>query len=93
VKLNKIRADAKAGKATMMVENARQSARVERELNDFIAHEVRNPLSAAMTVSPIVASAIGDEKTSHLETRKSIQDDMGAIDARLKFINDVLSLT
>jgi signal transduction histidine kinase len=75
----------------MMVENARQSARVERELNDFIAHEVRNPLPAAMTVSFFVASAIGDEKTSlaDLETRKS----MGAIDARLKFINDVLSLT
>jgi signal transduction histidine kinase/CheY-like chemotaxis protein len=92
VKLNEIKADAKAEKAIMMVENARKSARAERELNDFIAHEVRNPLSAAMTASVFVSSAIGDEKTSlaDLETRKSIQDDMGVIDASLKFINDLL---
>jgi signal transduction histidine kinase len=92
VKINDIRDDAKAEKATMMIENARKSARAERELNDFIAHEVRNPLSAAMTASVFVSSAIGDEKTSlaDLETRKSIQDDMGVIDASLKFINDLL---
>jgi signal transduction histidine kinase/CheY-like chemotaxis protein len=92
VKVNEIRDNAKAEKATMMVENARKSARAERELNDFIAHEVRNPLSAAMTASVFVSSAIGDEKTllADLETRKSIQDDMGVIDASLKFINDLL---
>jgi signal transduction histidine kinase/CheY-like chemotaxis protein len=92
VKLDEIRDDAKAEKAAMMVESARKSARAERELNDFIAHEVRNPLSAAMTASVFVSSAIGDEKTSlaDLETRKSIQDDMGIIDASLKFINDLL---
>jgi signal transduction histidine kinase/CheY-like chemotaxis protein len=92
VKINEIRADAKTEKATMMVESARKSARAERELNDFIAHEVRNPLSAAMTASVFVSSAIGDEKTSLVdpEIRKSIQDDMGIIDASLKFINDLL---
>jgi signal transduction histidine kinase/CheY-like chemotaxis protein len=92
VKINDIRADAKAEKAIMMIENARKCARAERELNDFIAHEVRNPLSAAMTASVFVSTAIGDEKTSlaDLETRKSIQDDMGVIDASLKFINDLL---
>jgi signal transduction histidine kinase len=92
VKINEIRADAKAEKAALMVENACKSARAERELNDFIAHEVRNPLSAAMAASVFVTSAIGDEKTSlaDLETRKSIQDDMSIIDASLKFINDLL---
>jgi signal transduction histidine kinase len=92
VKINKIRDDAKAEKAAMMVEIARKSARAERELNDFIAHEVRNPLSAAITASVFVSSAIGDEKTSlaDLETRKSIQEDIGIIDASLKFINDLL---
>jgi hypothetical protein len=34
-KINEIRADAKAEKATMIVETARKSARAERELNDF----------------------------------------------------------
>jgi signal transduction histidine kinase len=92
VKINDIRADAKADKATMMIENARKSARAERELNDFIAHEVRNPLSAAMTASVFVSSTISDVKTSlaDLDTRKSIQEDMGVIDASLKFINDLL---
>jgi signal transduction histidine kinase/CheY-like chemotaxis protein len=92
VKLNKIRAHAKAENATMRVENARESARAERKLNDFIAHEVRNPLSAAMTASVFVSSAIGDVRTSlgDLETRKAIQDDMGVINASLKFINDLL---
>jgi signal transduction histidine kinase/CheY-like chemotaxis protein len=92
VKINDIRADAKAEKATLMIENARKSARAERELNDFIAHEVRNPLSAAMTASVFMSSAIGDVKTllANPETRKSIQDDMGVIDASLKFINDLL---
>jgi signal transduction histidine kinase/CheY-like chemotaxis protein len=92
VKINEIKAAAKGEKAAMMVENARKSARSERELNDFIAHEVRNPLSAAMTASVFVSSAIGDEKTSLAdpETRKSIQDDMDIIDASHKFINDLL---
>jgi signal transduction histidine kinase/CheY-like chemotaxis protein len=92
VKINEIRDDAKAEKAIMMVESARKSARAERELNDFIAHEVRNPLSAAMTASVFVSSAISDEMTSLAdpEIRKSIQDDMGIIDASLKFINDLL---
>jgi signal transduction histidine kinase len=82
VKIYEIRADAKAEKAAMMFENARKSALAERELNDFIAHEVRNPLSAAMTASVFVSSASSDKKTSLADpkTRKSIQDDMGIID-------------
>ena len=33
-------ADAMAAKSAMLVESAEQAARSERELNDFIAHEV-----------------------------------------------------
>ena len=40
--------DALAEKQAQMVSNARKAARNERELNDFIAHEVRNPLAAAL---------------------------------------------
>jgi hypothetical protein len=52
---------------------------------------VRHPLSAAMTAPIFVSSAIGDEKTSlaDLETRKSIQDDMGIIETGLKFIGQL----
>jgi signal transduction histidine kinase len=98
VKVNEIRADAtKAEKATMMVENGRKSASVlERELTDgCIAHKVRNPLSAAMAASVFLSSAVCDEKTSlaDFETRKSIQEDTGAIDASLNIIHDLLRNT
>jgi signal transduction histidine kinase len=70
VNINEIRADAKAEKTektAMMVENARKSARAERELNDFIAHEVQNPLSAAMTAKNRVGLEVaspGEESTT-----------------------------
>jgi len=46
----------------MIVENARRAARNERDLNDFIAHEVRNPLAAAISACAFVSSAITEDK-------------------------------
>lgn len=46
---NKERAQADAEQARLILENAQHAAKAERELNDFIAHEVRNPVAAAMT--------------------------------------------
>lgn len=46
---NKERAEADAEQARLILQNAQQAAKAERELNDFIAHEVRNPVAAAMT--------------------------------------------
>jgi signal transduction histidine kinase/CheY-like chemotaxis protein len=92
-KLNRLKADAQQEKSMLVVENARHSAQTERELNDFIAHEVRNPLSAAMSACSFVASAVEDESNPSLvraQTRNSVVEDIGIIDSSLHFINDLL---
>jgi nitrogen-specific signal transduction histidine kinase len=46
-KLAQLKASSQKDRARLIVESARSAAKAERELNDFIAHEVRNPLAAA----------------------------------------------
>ena len=79
----------------LVIENAKDSARKERELNDFIAHEVRNPLAAAMSACSFVSSAVLDETSTapllaNQEQRKSVAEDLEIIDSSLGFINDLL---
>jgi len=90
----------------MVVQNARRAAKNERDLNDFIAHEVRNPLAAAISACSFVSSAITEDQergnkidsengeTTALiasdEKRKEVQDDIQIIDSSLHFINDLL---
>lgn len=59
---------------------------------DFIAHEVRNPLAAAISACSFVSSAIDDETQPLTEesVRKSLQDDCSIISSSLRFINDLL---
>lgn len=92
--------------AGMVVENARRAARNERDLNDFIAHEVRNPLAAAISACAFVSSAVMDDQTLHgssegsdferlalipsNEKRMEVQEDIKIIDSSLHFINDLL---
>ena len=46
-----LKAQAAAERNSMVLENANKAAQTERELNDFLAHEVRNPLAAAMAAT------------------------------------------
>mmetsp|Transcript_950 Transcript_950/g.2038 ORF Transcript_950/g.2038 Transcript_950/m.2038 type:complete len:1340 (+) Transcript_950:473-4492(+) len=46
----------------LIIANAQRAAKNERELNDFIAHEVRNPLAAAISACSFVSSAIMDDQ-------------------------------
>ena len=92
-KLHELKAEAQKDQAVMVVENAQKSARAERELNDFLAHEVRNPLTAAMLACSFVSSAVEGSSTTSIfneEDRQSIRDDIGIMDASLNFINDLL---
>jgi CheY-like chemotaxis protein len=74
-----------------MVANAHKAAKVERELNDFIAHEVRNPLSAAISATSFIASSVSEaQPLATEEARKSVQEDVSIIGASLMFINDLL---
>lgn len=91
-KINKMKSAAEAEKAAMIVESATRAAKVERERNDFIAHEVRNPLAAAMSACSFVSSAVHAEATPLTDdkTRKSVQEDISIIESSLHFINDLL---
>ncbi|CAJ1954748.1 unnamed protein product [Cylindrotheca closterium] len=85
--MNRLKRDNDAEKAALVLKSAREATKMEQELNDYIAHEVRNPLSAALSALTFVKSEIG-EKTS-VKT-KEITDDIQIVDSSLRFINDLL---
>ncbi|CAB9502404.1 respiration control sensor protein ArcB [Seminavis robusta] len=57
---NKLNAQSQQQHAQLNIDHARQAAAAERQLNEFIAHEVRNPLAAAMSACSFVSSAVQD---------------------------------
>jgi signal transduction histidine kinase/CheY-like chemotaxis protein len=74
-----------------VVKSAEKAATTEREVNEFLAHEVRNPLSAAMSALSFVTSAVNE--TTHIsnaEFKKSLQDDTEIIGSSLHFIDEFL---
>jgi signal transduction histidine kinase/CheY-like chemotaxis protein len=74
-----------------VVRSAEKAAATERELNEFLAHEVRNPLSAAMSALSFVTSAVNE--TAHIATgecKKSLQEDVEIIRSSLHFIDEFL---
>ena len=90
-KLTEMKAIADAEKTALIVENAKHAANLERDLNDWIAHEVRNPVAAAMSACSFVKNALNDKEP--MRDEKSLQcarEDMHIIDSSLQFINDLL---
>jgi signal transduction histidine kinase/CheY-like chemotaxis protein len=80
-----------AEKNYTLIQNARASAKTEREFNDFIAHEVRNPLSAAMSAASFISSAVNErEPLTMVEDQQAVQDDITIIESSLQFVNDLL---
>jgi hypothetical protein len=60
-------------------------------VNEFLAHEVQNPLSAAMLALSFVTSAVNE--TAHISNddfRKSVQEDAQIADSSLHFIDEFL---
>ena len=57
-RLHAVRAASEAEKAALIVRSATQAAQAERELNDFLAHEVRNPLTSAIAAANFVTVAV-----------------------------------
>jgi signal transduction histidine kinase/CheY-like chemotaxis protein len=84
-KLNKLRSQAQKEKA----EIAQKQVLLERELNEFIAHEVRNPLASAIAALSFVSAAsrgpLQDKKS-----RQALWDDIHIVDSSLQFINELL---
>jgi signal transduction histidine kinase len=73
------------------IKTAEKVATTERELNEFLAHEVRNPLSAAMSAHSFVVSAVNETvHISNEEYRKSVQEDAQIVVSSLHFIDEFL---
>jgi len=80
-----------AENALLMVQNANCTAKAERDLNDYIAHEVRNPLAAALSATSFVMSCVSENKPLRdPQTLNLIREDAGIIDSSLQFINELL---
>jgi signal transduction histidine kinase len=90
-KWNELTSAGQREKASLILENARQQAKTERELNDFLAHEVRNPVAAAMAACNFVSVAINQpEPLKDEASRELARDDLKIIDNALHFVNDLL---
>jgi signal transduction histidine kinase len=88
---NELKQQASHEKAALTLKNARQATKTERELNDFIAHEVRNPVAAAMAACNFVQMEMNKTKPFVDEEALVVaQGDMSVIENALKFVNDLL---
>ena len=90
-KITQLKAAVEAEKAALILDTARKATKAERELNDFIAHEVRNPISSAMTACSFVKTEIMKHKPLATDaSRETTVQDVVIIDNSLKFVNDLL---
>eukprot|EP00977_Amphora_coffeiformis_P019423 scaffold7227_cov160-Amphora_coffeaeformis.AAC.2 len=91
VTIARMTAQAETERAAIIVKSAERAAQQERDLNEYLAHEVRNPLAAAMAAGNFVGVALNEERP--LSTDESIQacrGDAHVIQSSLKFIDDLL---
>jgi signal transduction histidine kinase len=90
-RLTQAKARYQAEKALLLVQSANSAAHAERYLNDYIAHEVRNPLSAAMSATSFVVSAMSEpDPLKDPETLESVREDAAIVEQSLQFVNDLL---
>jgi len=90
--IEEIKSASEAEKAALIVQNAERAAQRERELNEYLAHEVRNPLSAAMSACSFLSFAHQDPSPMIPgdDRHKTVLDDINIIQNSLNFINDLL---
>lgn len=69
---------------------SRAVAAAERQLNDFLAHEVRNPLSTAISAAEFVKVAIKEAHWPAQRTKEDALHDTALIAASLRFIHELL---
>jgi signal transduction histidine kinase len=63
----------------------------EKQLNEVLAHEVRNPLASAIAAMTLVSSkAIDPQVVPLVEHRTSFQNDFRVMENSLQFINELL---
>jgi signal transduction histidine kinase len=87
--LHEIQARAEREKALIIVDKAREQAVSERKMNEYIAHEVRNPLASAIAALSFVSS-ITKEHITDTQARQVVEEDIAIVDASHKHINELL---
>jgi len=88
-KLNKMRSQAETEKAN----HARLQVARERHMNEFLSHEVRNPLSSAISALSFVTATVRDPnqcQVTNETVRSTLTYDLRVMDASLQFINELL---
>lgn len=100
-RIARLKVQAAQEKAQLQLDHAHQAAVQERELNDYIAHEVRNPLAAALSACSFVISSLescirssssgtsGDNNNNNNSLELVLQDAQ-IINFSLHFMNDLL---
>jgi signal transduction histidine kinase/CheY-like chemotaxis protein len=91
-KIRKIKNRANAERAALIVSNAKATAKGERELNEYLAHEVRNPLSASITACSFLSAAYQESKETYegYDNSGQIHHDIGVISSSLEFMYGLL---
>jgi len=91
-----LKAQAAATRNSMVLESANRAAQMERELNDFLAHEVRNPLSAAMAATSFLRTELDRRSKSHrgigVHFDDSNQNDKGGEDEQEEFATEMINI-
>ena len=91
IQCNSMKQESEQEKAKLIIDSANKSAKSERELNDFIAHEVRNPVASAMAACSFVErTTIKNRSTLDDESWDGLRADVKVISNALYFINDLL---
>ena len=90
-KLQRMQSEAEQERASLILSSARNAAKAERELNDFIAHEIRNPVAAAMAATNFIRLELdAQQPLKDQESLETAREDVGIVDNALKFVNDLL---
>lgn len=91
-----IQSDMQAQQANFLVKSAVAATAAEHELNDYISHEIRNPLSAAIAASSFVRTAVGEVENRRASTTdtapllQAMREDLEIVDQSLHFIDELL---
>mmetsp|Transcript_1931 Transcript_1931/g.3698 ORF Transcript_1931/g.3698 Transcript_1931/m.3698 type:complete len:950 (-) Transcript_1931:171-3020(-) len=91
-----INAELQKEEGDLLVENARAATQAERDLNEYISHEIRNPLAAAIAATSFVGTAVEDctsaankNKKKELDV-KSTKEDLAIVNHSLNYIDELL---
>ena len=87
-KYNALQAQAQAERQALLAESGYRQR--ERDLNDYMAHEVRNPVAAALSAVHFVKEAVHAPQPLTPQQQGILQEDVKVVDNSLHFINDLL---